>query len=238
MTMRIGPFSFEPRLATTLAAALFLALLLSLGRWQLNRAAEKEARQALYDARLNETPVVITGSVPAADSLLYRRVRAAGEWMAERQIFIDNQIHEGRAGFNVITPLRLEGRDDAVLVNRGWIARDPAAFPRAPAVAVPAGRVEVTGLATRPPARYRELSSETVAGNVWQNLSVERYAAQAGLKLVPVVVLADVPGKGLAPVREKPDAGVAKHYEYALTWFALAATVLTLWLAMNVRRVR
>ena len=222
---------------TTLAAVLFLALLLSLGRWQLNRAAEKEARQALYDARLGEAPVVLTGAVPSPEPLLYRRVRAAGEWIAAKQIFIDNQIHEGRAGFNVITPLRLRGHPEAVLVNRGWIARD-AAFPRAPAVAVPGGPVEVTGLATRPPARYRELSAETVVGDVWQNLSIERYGAQSGLALLPVVVLADSPAPGLAAVREKPDAGVAKHYEYALTWFALAATVLALWLALNVRRVR
>lgn len=223
---------------TTVAAALFFALLLSLGRWQLNRAGEKEARQALYDARLGEAPVVLTGAVADPQPLLYRRVRAAGEWIAARQIFIDNQIREGRAGFNVVTPLRLEGREDAVLVNRGWIARNAAEYPRAPAVAVPPGRVEVTGLATRPPARYRELSSETVAGDVWQNLSIEKYAAASGLKLLPVVVLADAPGAGLAAVREKPDAGVAKHHEYALTWFALAATVLALWLALNLRRVR
>lgn len=215
---------------------MFFALLLWLGRWQLDRAGEKEARQALYDARLGESPVVLTGAVPDAQPLLYRRVRAAGEWIAARQIFVDNQIRDGRAGFNVITPLRLEGGDEAVLVNRGWIARNAAEYPRAPAVAVPAGRVEVAGLATRPPARYRELSPETVSGNVWQNLSIEKYAAASGLRLLPVVVLADTPGAGLAPVREKPDAGVAKHHEYALTWFALATTVLVLWLALNLRR--
>lgn len=222
---------------TTLAACLVVALLLSLGRWQLNRAGEKEARQALYDARLGETPVVLTGSVPAAGALMYRRVRAVGEWIAGGQFFIDNQIRDGRAGFNVITPLRLEGRAEAVLVNRGWIARD-AAFPRAPGVAVPGGRVEVTGLATRPPARYRELSADTVSGDVWQNLSIERYAAHSGLSLLPVVVLADSAAPGLKAVSEKPDAGVAKHHEYALTWFALAATVVVLWIALNLRRVR
>ena len=222
---------------TTLAAALTLALLLSLGRWQLDRAGEKEARQALYDARMGETAVVLTGSVPAAEPLMYRKVHAAGEWIAARQIFIDNQIRAGRAGLNVITPLRLEGRPEAVLVNRGWIARN-ADYPSAPAVPVPAGRVDVTGLATRPPARYRELSSETVSGNVWQNLSIERYAAHSGLALLPVVVLADAPTPGLAPVRETPNAGVAKHYEYALTWFALAATVAALWIALNLRKIR
>jgi cytochrome oxidase assembly protein ShyY1 len=38
-------------------------------------------------------------------------------------------------------------------------------------------------------------------------------------------------------VTEKPDAGVAKHVEYSLTWYALAATTLALWLAMNLKRV-
>jgi len=212
-----------------------LALLLSLGRWQVDRAAEKQQRQALLDARGAEAPVRLTGAVPSAEPLLYRRVRAAGEYLAERQIFIDNQIREGRAGFAVITPLRLAGGREAVLVHRGWIARD-ASYPRPPAVAVPAGAVEVSGLATLPPRRVLELSADTVSGNVWQNLDIAKVAAHAGLELLPVVILDDRPAPGLQPVRERPDAGVAKHQEYALTWFALAATVLALWIALNLRR--
>jgi surfeit locus 1 family protein len=235
MTMRIGPFSFGPRPVTTLAAAAFIALVSWLGVWQMDRAAEKQQRQALFDERLSEAPVLLTGSVPSADTLMYRNVRAVGTWLAERQIYIDNRIRGTRAGFHVVTPLRLEGGDDAVLVVRGWIARD-AAYPDAPPVAVPGGRVEVRGLATRPPERYRELSTETVSGSVWQNLSIERYAAASGLRLLPVVILAEEPASGLARVTERPDAGAAKHVEYSLTWFALAALALALWLVLNVKR--
>ena len=60
----------------------------------------------------------------------------------------------------------------------------------------------------------------------------------ACLALAPVVVLLDTPPPGLAAVREKPDAGVAKHIEYAFTWFALAATALGLWLGLNLKRSR
>ncbi len=229
--------SFEPGLVTTLAAAALVALLAWLGMWQLDRAAQKRERQALLDARLREAPVALTGPVPSAEPLLYRRVRASGQWIGERQIFIDNQIRAGRAGFHVITPLRLDGGQAAVLVNRGWIARGPE-YPRAPTVAAPSGPVRVSGLATRPPARFVELSADTVAGDVWQNLSIERYARHAALELLPVVVLADEPAPGLAAVREQPDAGVAKHHEYALTWFALALTTVAFWLAIHVRRVR
>jgi surfeit locus 1 family protein len=236
MTMRMGAFSFAPGLVTTIAAAALIALLLSLGRWQVNRGHEKEALQALFEARTREAPVRLTGSIPSAQPLLYRRVEASGRWIAERQIFIDNQVRDGRAGFYVITPLQLEGAKDAVLVNRGWIARD-AAYPRAPRIPVPEGRVEVSGMASLPPARYLELSSETVTGEVWQNLSLERYRTLTGLAILPVVILDGAPAPGLAAVQVTPDAGVAKHQEYALTWFALAATTLGLWIVINLRRV-
>jgi surfeit locus 1 family protein len=235
--VRFGAFSFNPRAAPTIGAIALIALTLWLGRWQTHRAEEKDALQALFDTRLRETPVQLTGSVPSAEPLLYRRVRAAGRWVGEGQIFIDNQIHEGRAGFHVVTPLRLDNRKEAVLVNRGWVARD-AGYPGPPAVALPPGAVEVTGLATRPPRRVLELSSQTVSGPVWQNLSIERYRAHTRMDVLPVVVLADVPGAGLAAVHEKPDAGVAKHREYALTWFSLAATALVLWIVLNLRRAR
>lgn len=234
--MRIGPFAFKPSRWPTLGAALLIALTLFLGRWQAGRAHEKEALQALYDARTRETPVVLTGSVESAEPLLFRRVRASGEYRAGEQIYIDNQVHAGAAGYYVITPLAL--RDGSVLlVNRGWIARGPH-YPEPPPVAVPPGTIEVAGLATLPPRRFLELGSQVIAGRVWQNLSIERYREVTRARALPVVVLADLPGDGLAAVREQPDTGVAKHQEYALTWFSLAATTLVLWIALNIRRVR
>lgn len=212
-----------------------IALTVSLGRWQMHRAEEKEARQALLDARMAEAPLRLTGNVPSAEPLLFRHVHAEGEWIAERQVYVDNQIRDGRAGFAVVTPLRLRGSQAAVLVNRGWTARGRE-YPQAPRMPPPAGPVSVEGLATTPPARYLELSSQTVSGDVWQNLSIERYRASTGLDVLPIVVLADPPSPGLAAFTERPDAGVAKHREYQMTWFALAATTFVLWVALNLRR--
>ena len=220
---------------TTLAAAALIALFVFLGRWQVDRAHEKQALQALLEARMNEPAVRLAGSVTSGPPLLYRRVEAAGRWLADRQICIDNQVRDGRAGFHVITPLQLEGAKDAVLVNRGWIARD-AAYPRAPRVAVPEGHVDVSGMASLPPARYLELSGETVSGDVWQNLSLERYRERTGLAILPLVIPERSPAPGLAAVHATPDAGMAKHREYALTWFALAITTLGLWIVVNLRR--
>jgi surfeit locus 1 family protein len=232
--MRIGGFAFTPSPWPTAGAVLLIALTIYLGLWQTRRGDEKEARQRLLEQRLREMPVVLTGSVDSAEPLLYRHVRASGEYDAARQIYLDNQVMHGQAGYYVVTPLRL--RDGAlVLVNRGWIARAPS-YPEPPAVQVPAGRVEVTGLATLPPARFLELGSQFVTGSVWQNLTIERYRAIARSPVVPVVLLADAPGAGLEAVHETPDAGVARHREYALTWFSLAATAFALWMALGLKR--
>src|SRR5262249_25135339 len=204
--------------------------------WQVSRTAEKEALQALYEARLRDAPVPLTGAVPSAEALVYRHVRVAGEWLPRGQVFIDNRVHEGRAGFEVMTPLGLANRGEAVLIDRGWVARG-AEYPQPPPVAAPEGRAEVAGVAVLPPRRYLELSAETISGNVWQNLDLERYRTQTRIDILPIVVLADAPGPGLAAVRERPDAGIERHREYALTWFSLAALALVLWVALNLRRI-
>jgi surfeit locus 1 family protein len=228
-------YSFRPRLIPTLAAALLIALTVWLGRWQAHRAEEKVARHEMLEARQREAPLRLTGPVPSAEPLLYRKLTAAGEWLPAGQVFVDNQTHGGRAGFHVVTPLRIRGSDAVLLVNRGWIARGRE-YPQAPWVEVPAGPVEVAGSASLPPARYLELSAEGVTGNVFQNLSIDRYRAAMKLPVLPFVLLADVPAPGLQPVRDTPRMGADKHREYSLTWFSLAATAFVLWIAMNLRR--
>lgn len=235
--MRIGRLEFAPRLVPTLAALALVALTVWLGRWQAGRAEEKTERQGLLESRLRETPLTLTGKVRSADEVLFRRVRVGGRFVAEGQLFVDNRIHAGRAGFHVVTPLAIGSSGALVLVNRGWVART-AAYPAPPQVPVPPGDVVVEGLATVPPARFVELSADTVSGSVWQNLSLERYAARAGREVLPVVILAAPAAPGLVAVQERPDAGVAKHREYSLTWFSLAATVAALWVGLNLRRSR
>lgn len=235
--MRIGRFDFSPRPVPTVAALAMVALTVWLGNWQAGRAGEKAALQSLLETRAAEAPLTIAGRVRSAQEILFRRVRLRGTFVPGAQFFVDNRIQGGRAGFHVIAPLELVAGGPVALVNRGWVART-AAYPSPPEVPVPAGEQAIEGLATLPPRRFVELSADTVTGSVWQNLSIERYAARAGREVLPVVVLASPPAPGLAAVEEKPDTGVAKHQEYALTWFSLAATVVALWVGLNLHRTK
>jgi surfeit locus 1 family protein len=189
----------------------------------------------MYEARVVRQPLVLGRFLAGRCAYFTGACESLATWVPEGQVFVDNRILDGRAGFHVITPIRIAEGARVVLVNRGWVARS-AAYPSAPAVATPSGPAEIEGLAALPPKRFLELSSETVSGNVWQNLSLARYAERMRVELVPVVVLADRSGEGLAPVREKPDTGIEKHREYELTWFSLAATLAVLWTWYSFRR--
>ena len=119
-------------------AVLGMAVTAALGRWQLGRAAEKEALQAAIEARAQQ-PVLDARGVAGMETqldLLHRRVEARGQWVGERTVFLDNRQMNGRPGFFVVTPLRLEGEGGVLLVQRvprvaaivRKLRRDSAAF--------------------------------------------------------------------------------------------------------------
>lgn len=243
MFLRQSRIQFRPGILPSIAALIALALTLYLATWQQGRAGEKRILQALFDQRVSDRPVTIAGDMRDANALRYRQARASGQWDARGQIFVDNKIDaRGRVGYHVITPLKLTDGAHAnathVLVNRGWVARGPG-YPRPPEAPVPDGGVSVSGMVVLPNARFLELANHSEATNVWQNLTIDRYAKAMKMDVLPFVLLAaadSVPQ--LAPVTERPDARVEKHVEYMLTWYSLAATIVILWVGLNLRFVR
>lgn len=231
-------YAFRPRFWPTLAAALLLPLLLGLGQWQLQRAAAKAALQAEWDARRQGPPLAVPLVPAAADSLRFRPLIARGVFEPAWQVLLDNQVYQGRAGFHVLTPLRLAGSDLRLLVDRGWV---PAGDERSrlPAIATPAGKVEVAGIAVLPNRRYLALMPEGTGAwqPVWQNLDLERYRQLSGLALQPVLLQLDAASPyGFQRDWPRPDLGRERHLGYAWQWFGLAATLAVLWLVTNLER--
>lgn len=224
---------------TTLAAAAGICATLALASWQLNRAHEKEARGARLEVLARDAPVTLGAGDATAADLEWRRVTARGRFEPRHAVFIDNRIHRGVAGYHVVMPLEVGkagGGSRYVLVNRGWIAGSPERG-RAPKVTTPEGLVDITGTAVVPTKRFLELSSDVTEGNVWQNLTIERYRAVVPIAVQPVVIQQESPlDDGLVRDWDPPNLGVDKHYGYAFQWLALAATILVFYLATHVRR--
>jgi len=213
----------------TLAAVLVIALTLSLGRWQLERASTKEERAESY-ARLSRQPPIHVGVRPLdADALKYRQVAAKGEWLTEYGIFLDNQVLKGEVGYYVLMPLRLEGSDMSILVNRGWIGVG-SDRKHLPEINSQRGVIEVNGIAQSPSEHFKELGPVYREGRIWENLTIQRFSAWSGLKLQPVVIWqTDHAEDGLARVTVSPDSGADRNYGYAFQWFLMAAITGFLW---------
>lgn len=223
---------YRPRLARALvllATLAVVALTAMLGRWQLGRAQDKLARQALIDARVREPllPADALARTPNdGASQLQRRITLHGRWLHAHTVFLDNRAQDGRVGFVVATPLVL-APNDAVLVQRGWVPRDERDRTRLPDVGTPAGDVTVMGRVVPWPSIYVALGADE-PGAIRQNVALKPLAIEAGVQLRPVAIQQDAAapqGEAAALVRHWPAAAVDvhKHYGYAVQWFLLGA---------------
>ncbi len=202
---------------------------------------EKESLRAQFDAAAAQAPVALAALPDSADwnALRYRPVTVSGAYDARRQVLVDNRVHEGRAGYHVITPLLLDDGRTA-LVNRGWTPQG-ASRSALPRVDPPTGRVTVLGRVAMPSTGTLELSAETTSGPVWQNLDPARFTAATGVAVLPVTIeatQAPVPDDGLVRDWPAPDFGVDKHRIYMVQWYMFAALVVVFWVALNLRRVK
>ena len=205
-------YAFRPRWWAVAAAALACAAGIALGNWQSRRADEK--RTAL--ARLE-------------------RVAVVGEFVPRYTVYLDNKLRRGKAGYEVLTPLKLRGSGEHVLVNRGWVetGKTREVIPDVP---TPSGELRIEGISLPRVERVLTLR-EGGAGKLRQTLDVEAFAAETGLRLERRVIEqhSSAPD-GLARDWPPHEAGAEKNAAYAFQWYALAALAVILGLVLSFRK--
>ena len=228
----------------TIATILGVAVTARLGVWQLSRAAEKIALQTALDTRGHLAPMTnadLAREPSEADVQHYRPAVLRGQWVVGHTVFLENRQMNGRPGFFVVTPLRLDGRGDSVLVQRGWVPRDIRDRTSLPPVDEPSGAVEVHGLIAPPPSRLFEFSAAQ-GGAIRQNLDLAAFSAEIHLPLAPVSVQqndsAATAGDALLRQWPHPAVDVHKHYGYAFQWFAMSALMAGLYVWFQLVRPR
>ncbi|AQV92704.1 cytochrome c oxidase assembly protein [Cupriavidus necator] len=237
------------------AALVVIAVTCALGNWQLNRAHEKEARAARLRA-LSAQPPMVLGTVPLSQVVTDRTVRVTGRFDTARTVLLDNRPHgngsqpgDSRAGFLVLTPLRISGSPtgpagapgaiQAVLVLRGWLPRDAQDRTRIAPFPTPDAEVTIEGTALAAVPRVYSLGNDAAGSKIRQNVDIAAYAAESGLALHPLVLeqRSDT-GDGLARDWAPADLGAERHYGYAFQWFGLAALTMVLVIVLGWRRAR
>lgn len=218
------------RLAAAVLVLAGVALFINLGVWQLRRADEK---RALLDARERQAAQAPLNGLPddgaGGDAYRYRRISVAGRYDTTRQVLLDNQVYNGRAGYQVLTPLSPKAGGCAVLVNRGWV---PGAPNRSelPTVSIAKADTQVEGIIDHFPAVGLRLKGADALGAgypvVAQVLDAAQLSVRFGYCLQPYqILLAPEAGDGYVREWRMQHIDPGKSLGYAFQWFAMAAAL-------------
>ena len=216
-------------------AALVAALCVRLGVWQLGRLSERRAANALVSARL-DSAVTTIAQLPADTALVrYRRVALRGTFDFENEVVLAGRSRNGSPGVNLLTPLRIAGRDTAVLVNRGWVYspnaltiergrwREPAEVELQGFVNTyqdPTAGPAVVGAQPRTIRRFDPATLDSLVPHPLPSFYVTATSPPLAPDGTPAAIEA-------APVRlTPPPLDEGSHLGYAFQWFSFAAIFL------------
>jgi surfeit locus 1 family protein len=221
-----------------IAAVAAFALTVGLGRWQLDRAAQKLALAAAITDRAAQPALsdLQWMGQPADATTLYRHVQLQGHWLPDSTVYLDNRQMQARVGFYVFSAFQPLGSHDVVIVQRGWVPRNFESRTTLPAVQTPEGEVRIDGHLAPPPSKLYE-PGEPSKGTIRQNLDLVQFGQQIGRPVLTAwtVVQTGAASEGLLRDWPEINLGVDTHYGYAAQWFAIAALIVLLYAWFQVR---
>jgi surfeit locus 1 family protein len=233
-----------------------LAVLVSLGTWQLNRKVWKDGLLATITARQASSPITLREAITRAggslDAVDYQRVRVRGTFdhTTERHVYAPRNAGPG---WHVYTLLMPEGENWPVFVNRGWVA-ETVKDPTTRAAGQLSGMVEINGLVRKPELKAMFTPDNDYKNNRWYSRDIDAMrwgtrgppsaAELATMKLRPYAPFAiDVDAVPENP-GSWPKGGVTyvaisnRHLEYAGTWYGLACTLIGVYFVFARGRLR
>lgn len=216
--------------ALAAVVAVTVSVLLGLGFWQLQRADQKSER-LLEQAKQQSLPPFEVASLEQGLPE-FRAVVVRGRFDTERYWLLENRIHQGRYGFELVSPFVVTS-GETLLVHRGWLPGDGSRRVL-PNVETPAGDVVLTGTIDSGGVVGFELAGAEES-NGWpkrvQWLPTERAMLALGLELPDLLLRLREGEPGMyeqtySVVNMPPQ----KHVGYAVQWFGMAAIITFLFL--------
>lgn len=235
-------FLFRPKwIGFHLLVVVGIIAMINLGFWQLRRLDERQTFNATVEERYDAPAVDLIGLLDTTadlDDIEWRPVSTSGTYLPDETFLVVNRSQNGRAGQNVVVPLRLDG-GRILLVNRGFVPLAESNLPDVPAV-----DVEVVGRLR--PAEERRLGqlSDPAEGELFevQRIDIERLAPQMPGEVLPMYLdLSDSSPAETPPFPEPvaiPDLSEGNHLSYAVQWFIFSTAVAVGWVLAVRRSIR
>jgi surfeit locus 1 family protein len=227
---------WRPGWKMSVFVAVMLPLVVALGFWQLERAAEKRWYESRQLQRMGQLPQAPPQRLDA--DIAFQRVVIEGRYDPHRHYLVDNRVHAGRPGYWVVS--RFEADDGRIwLVNRGWLA-GPASRDVLPDVPTPAGALRVVGVVW-PDTGMPPLLAPDPWPAAWpkrvQRLDTARMAEQdPAIADVEIRLEPGEPGV-FQPAPLDVAFSPAIHQGYALQWFGLGVALVAGYLLFGFRRL-
>ena len=224
----------------SILALLFFSLFISLGVWQLARAAQKKQLLQAFAERTAQEPITadtLRQSHRGNMDWRFFRAELSGRFDDEHTFLLDNKTFNGQVGYEVYTPFRAEGMNSLILIDRGFIPQGKSRkdLPEIKKNALP---VTIQGLLNLPPT-YVALGAMRESNKTHWPLRIEFINLDEIAKITQTPVFPYI----FALKTNDPAAyatewkavimGPEKHQGYAVQWFALALTLLILFVALN-----
>ncbi|MCS6906902.1 MAG: SURF1 family protein [Anaerolineales bacterium] len=238
---------------TTLLVLIAVGVMVRLGIWQLDRLAQRRAFNARVQAQL-EQPVLVLDAAALEENLdelyemEYRAVIVEGVYDFAHQVALRNQAYQNLWGVYLLTPLKVQGSDWAIMVNRGWIPGEDFLSGDWSRYDQP-GQVTVRGMIRRAqikPDFGRRADPTPGPGQpplrAWNLANIEAIARQIPYPVVPNVYVHQTEGeRGMQnlpiPTPIELDLSEGPHLGYAIQWFTFA-TILGVGYPLLLRRRR
>lgn len=241
MQFRFSNYVFSLSWTGLLILIICVPLFIKLGLWQYNKAKLKQDIQNSYHASLNHDALSLPAQLDNLDAWQYKKVKIKGHYETEYQILLDNQVEGSRAGFHVLTPLKIENTNEYVLINRGWVPGG-SAHNDLPTITTPQTPVEVVGLVWIPSKKIFTLESDAQKNQwhqVWQHMDMARYQSSVAIKVLPVVIKLDSKSNAGGFVRnwQLPADKIATNMGYAFQWFGFAIASILIFLYTSIKKV-
>ncbi|WMC10315.1 SURF1 family protein [Oceanimonas pelagia] len=202
--------------------AVLTGLMVFMGVWQLSRADEK--RRLLQEWEQRSQVELELKEALAMQSPFGYRLRTGGVFLAGGELFLDNQIEQGRAGYRLIRPLQTPL--GLLAVDRGWWPAHGDRSRLPPVEDLDDGAVIVAGVLVRPwqpPLSLGDTDRDALSRRV-ASLDPDELAGRWGQPVLPMVLKTDMDAGSWQPVSMGPE----KHLGYAVQWFAMTFAI---WLA-------
>jgi surfeit locus 1 family protein len=218
-----------------------LYIMISLGFWQLDRAAFKINMKNQLEQRKTLSAATTLSVLPKTqDERRYYPVRLTGHYDTNRTFLLDNKVYQGRPGYHIYTPFITDSGTE-LLVNRGFV---PLGRTRRdlPDVSVTENKTQISGLLDFPPSKTIELGKYKV--NYDQSPVVLQHIDIAEISQVlqqPVYDMVLWLGQDQVGIKQYDlpvlNLNSEMHEGYAFQWFAMSTALVIIYFVVNTKRI-